>query len=1383
MRTYSSTSTADGIPVRLGRVLRDVALAAAAVVTLAGGWARGLGSSDTSSPGPLDDGSWRSFANGDRIAQVLPDGDRLWVASLGGGVLRWQPDEGGYRQYLAPQDGLPSNMVNAVLRDADGTLWAATDGGLAWLPAGADRWSAITPRQATDMPSAAVTALASDGREGIWVGFSQRWDPERANPRTGEPGAFSLGGLARYLPAEGAFTDVFHVTKDGGPVRDAFTSLPSENITALATLPDGTLWVGTRPYHVWQDRDCGGETCPGDQGSWIQTGGGLAARKGDDWAVWASTEDSAACFPAHVTGLAADGAGRMWVGTIGHGALVMRHGLQVKGCQGGQAYYLRPRQQGQPGALRGNTVWSIAAGPDGRIWMGHGDGTGGGLGIAILDHRNTFGDSSACRDCPEASVDDAWTLLDLDGGVGPSPILVSALAVDASGVWMGTRDDKNGDGDGLRRFTLLDERWQVWRHADSALPSNRVTDMAFQAQRGEWWVSTAHRGVAMYDGRVWRRWPRVGAPTPLGSVTGAVRRGLALIPVGMGDRREFDAAFPSLPGLIRIGDDETIYQVKGFKPSSGGLGPWLEISPGLAAQADAGSPIRRLERGPSSDAASQIAVDPDGGVWVGGRETIWQSRGCPSDRQAQAACWMDGGLAHWDGRIWKVYNRENSPIPDQEVGAVAAGHDGRIWIGTGDGRSEGAGLAVLDPKDQTWTLYSRARLPVGQTLGSNGTNRLAVDPQTGDLWAVHHSVVEVSQDVSGQLQRSTLGGGVSRWDGARWSAWTRSGGARLVAYAANRDKGQPSTGGELSAIHVDRVGGRVWAGGWDAEASFHWLQGYGLDAALNWCPIDGCSNDAWQSLVFPDDGRVSAIAQDRDGHIWVGTNRAGVGIVPPTGGVKLFDGRDWSTYTPDNSGLVDAEIAAIASAGTQTWVGSLAAGISVYQAFVPPTPTATATRTRKPSEPSPTPQPTATRTPTASTTPSITPSPTPYGRCPSGLGACRIVMPAVGGVELVAATATATVPQSTATPVVATLPATATVPPSPSSTASPSSTSVPSASATSIPSATATARPSATGTATASPSPSPRPTLSPTVTASATAAVAPLGSWVAYSAPGARLPNETLYAVHGTSADNVWMVGAGGEAWYWDGKELLEEQLGSTENLRAVHMLSRDRGFLAGDNGLVMEMRSGRWVASNTGGIPDNWSSLTAVEDVGGVRGWVVGNLRGNRLYYNGQSWIAPSPDDRNTGRDFTAVGMVGLTRGYAVQGSGSGRIYVWDGGRWNPGSTVGPMQDMHILSAQLGIMGGDNGNVLLFDGAGWAPMPQKPVTMGAAISAIRIVSPERIFAATSLGGFFGWDGSRWTTLRGPVQPRAVNGLWMSADGRDGWAVGADGLVLRYRLP
>lgn len=1348
--------------------------------------------------GPLDEGSWRSFANGDRVAQVLPDGDTVWAASLGGGVLRWHGDGRLLRQYLAPQDGLPSNQVRALLREVDGSLWAATEGGLAWLPAGGEHWQAIRPQDHPDMPSASVTALAPDGRGGLWVGFEQVWDPTGRNPRTGEAGAFSAGGLLRYTPQVRRWSDAVHVPEQGVPGVDAPPGLPSENVTVLLAQADGSLWVGTRPYFVWEDRNCGGETCSGAQGSWIQAGGGLAARKGSDWTVWPGTSEGSSCYPSHVTALSADAVGRVWVGTVGHGALVMRHGLQVKGCQGGQAYYLRPRLSSQPGGLRGNTVWSLAVGADGRVWMGQGDGTGKGLGIAVLDHRGSFDDSSACRDCPAANVDDVWEQVNLDGQ-GDDSRLVSAMSMAGTDLWLGTRDDKLGDGDGLRRFRPADASWTALRHRDQGPPSNHIVDLAYQPQRGEWWVATAARGVARFDGRRWQHWPRVGGASILGAATANVRRGQSLLPIALPDRAAFDAAFPSLPGLVQVGDDPTIYQVSGFKPASGSLGPWLELSQGLAEELTAGSPIRRLERGPASDGAGQLAVAPDGGVWVGGHETLWQARGCSVQRQAAAACWADGGLAHWDGQRWMVYNRDNSPIPDQEVGAVTAGTDGRIWIGTGNGKSEGSGLASFDPRSGTWTVHQRATVPLGQTLGSNGTHRLAVDPLTGHVWAAHHSVVEVSQDLGGTLQRSLAGGGVSRWDGARWSAWTRQGGARLNAYAATGGNGQASTGGEMSAILVDRTHDRVWAGAWNAEANFHWLQGYGLDATLNWCPLATCDNGSWESLSFPGDGKVSALGQDRRGLVWVGTQREGAGLVPPVGGLRLYDGRDWYHYLPANSGLVDQELTAIASAGLETWVGSLASGISVFREYVPPTPTTTPTAspspsaTVRPGEPSPTPEPsrTATPSPTATTTP--TPRPTPFGRCQSGRGACRLLMPALPKDAFCRdcpgsdpspspwpSTPTAAPPSPTPTLLPRTSPSTS---PTATSTASASAT----RGATAAPSATATATLTASATSTATPSPSatvpPSSTPSPTTTATVTSALAPLGSWQPFSQPGSRLPNQTLYAVHGTAPDNVWMVGAGGQAWFWDGKELLEERLGTAENLRTVEMVAKDRGFLAGENGLVMEMRSGRWVSSNSSGVPDTWRGLSAVLDGTNLRAWMVGNLRGNRLYYNGQSWIAPSPDDRNTGRDFTAVGMVGLTRAYAVQGSGGGRIYVWDGGRWNPGASVGPMRDLHIAGPTLGVMGGDNGNVYRFDGETWTAMPQKPLTLGASINAIHAVADERIFVATSIGGLFAWDGSRWATLRGPVQPREVHGLWMSADGRDGWAVGADGLLLRYRLP
>ncbi len=69
------------------------------------------------------------------VTAVLTDREqRVWVGTYGGGVSLLQP--GGdskrprFRQITTVQ-GLPDDNINALLEDADGVVWASTDGGLA----------------------------------------------------------------------------------------------------------------------------------------------------------------------------------------------------------------------------------------------------------------------------------------------------------------------------------------------------------------------------------------------------------------------------------------------------------------------------------------------------------------------------------------------------------------------------------------------------------------------------------------------------------------------------------------------------------------------------------------------------------------------------------------------------------------------------------------------------------------------------------------------------------------------------------------------------------------------------------------------------------------------------------------------------------------------------------------------------------------------------------------------------------------------------------------------------------------------------------------------------------------------------------------------------
>jgi diguanylate cyclase (GGDEF)-like protein len=53
----------------------------------------------------------------------------LWIGSLGGGLMRYEPETDSFVSYTK-KDGLPSNSVQAILEDRSGKLWVATQGGI-----------------------------------------------------------------------------------------------------------------------------------------------------------------------------------------------------------------------------------------------------------------------------------------------------------------------------------------------------------------------------------------------------------------------------------------------------------------------------------------------------------------------------------------------------------------------------------------------------------------------------------------------------------------------------------------------------------------------------------------------------------------------------------------------------------------------------------------------------------------------------------------------------------------------------------------------------------------------------------------------------------------------------------------------------------------------------------------------------------------------------------------------------------------------------------------------------------------------------------------------------------------------------------------------------
>jgi ligand-binding sensor domain-containing protein len=1330
-------------------------------------------------------GHWETMANGDRINRVIADGDTVWVAAEAGGVVRWDVPSRTYKQYLAPQDGLPSNVVRDVVLAVDGSLWAATGRGLGRLVSGEEYFEAITPVTSTGMPARFVTALAprSDGK--IWVGFAQEWDPVAVDPGSREPVTFIKGGLALYDPATDVWELEYHVETGGTWADPHFESITSENVVDLELATDGILWVGTEPHFVWDQNTVSDPDGPKELGWWQYAGGGLAATKDGEWTHWyGGSSASGGCYSNIIRDLAAGVDGQMWVGAS-DGLLAMRNGLTRVGCEG-QPRYSRARRDA-PG-MRGRSVFSVEVASDGRIWVGNAEGRRSGLGIGILDYGGTLDDYDAW------DSNDFWEFVDLDNMPGSSDLVVTDIKfLDNGHVVMGTANNRTREGDGLRVYDPGARTWTPLRMADDGLPSNYISDIKRDPVSGALWVSTGHSGVARFDGQHWRTWRMFGPGDVVARSTVNANAGISSIPVDFADYAAYEAAFPVHPRYARIGNDPTLYRITGFTVSSKSI----RLTPKLVRSAPSGTLVHAIDRGPASNNSTQIAIGEDGHVWVGGRETVWLGN-CATFPH----CWLDGGLGRFDGENWTVYNLSKAEtgleVQDQEVQSVEIDKSGRVWVGTGNPFEglDGKGIFVFDPADESWTLHSMKRHGAAN-FGGNGVPDMDLDEESGDMWIVSHSVeiCDQSSPFGDACQPSFVGGGVSRFDGTDWRKWSKRSGATLRAAGAE---------GEMESIKVDRFRDRVWAGTFDdSSTSFHWLQGRDVHAVLNWCPLD-CGNEDWEHFVFEGDGEVAAIEVDDTGNLWVGSNRFGNGDIPPIGGINIYNDQAWFNYHPDNSGLPSREITMLQADGDEMWVGTYANGIAHYLPEPLATPTPIASKTPLPTltstplstdEPTPTPggtwYPTATgQTPGTAGTPG-TPGPLP--KCGEEGGICYLYAPLVVQKRLCGRDCP-TLPPSSPTPVRASTStptrslATATTTPAgpltPSPTWTATQTGPPTLSPTHTQTTVATSGASSTPTLTPTPTRTRTPTITPTDAVPPSPTTPPVMEWAAFNGT---VPRDTFFSVHGIDAEHVWFAGERSQVLFWDGNQMNQQKdvIQPNKVLRQVFMMTATRGYLVGEDGVFMETRDGGQLWRRTNNVDlyiDDWATVNVVPVDRGYRGWALGNLNGNRLFFDGTRWAPSGPADRNNRtHKYSDVALLGPSKAFAIQSNPTGaRMYEWNGSDWRPGTSTGPLYDMHVLSETSGVAVGARGTVYWLDADGEWSRGEAPRTAGQDLNAVHMVAEDQIWAAGGRGQIWLWNGVEWSSesVSGQIDP--IHSLWLTPDGTEGWAVGGDGQFLRY---
>jgi len=395
----------------------------------------------------------------------------LWIATQSG-LQRWD----GYhlRRYtgdLAASGALPDSYLLSVLSDSHGRLWVGTNAaGLVRYDPARDRFEpALKPGQALTRDS--VYALAEDGRGGLWIGTGGGLD--RLDIDSGSVQASNGSALARSLPngavrallrgAEGtlwAGTDHGLYRRDPGAARFVPVALATSEgdtpvVRRLASDDSGRVWIGTHVHGVFVVEAGAAVARPlrsllaGKETTGTETVTGLAAS--DDGQMWigfsaegilrVDTRQWQATRIRHeehgggsladddVGALFRDARGLVWAATD---TAVGFHATRSSGIAtwfaGGQSH-----------AVSHPNVASLLTQPDGRVWLGLGDG-----GIDIVDPEQ--GNVTKLRPDPSAPR-----------SALPNGRVLSMVPAPDGGVYVGTqrglyRADSNGAG--LRRVEI-----------------------------------------------------------------------------------------------------------------------------------------------------------------------------------------------------------------------------------------------------------------------------------------------------------------------------------------------------------------------------------------------------------------------------------------------------------------------------------------------------------------------------------------------------------------------------------------------------------------------------------------------------------------------------------------------------------------------------------------------------------------------------------------------------------------------------------------------------------------------------------------------------------------------------------------------------------------
>jgi PKD repeat protein len=278
---------------------------------------------------------------------------------------------------------------------------------------------------------------------------------------------------------------------------------------------------------------------------------------------------------------------------------------------------------------------------------------------------------------------------------------------------------------------------------------------------------------------------------------------------------------------------------------------------------------------------------------------------------------------------------------------------------------------------------------------------------------------------------------------------------------------------------------------------------------------------------------------------------------------------------------------------------------------------------------------------------------------------------------------------------------------------------------------------------------------------------------------------KTLYGIWGTSPLNIYALGQDGAILHYDGTAWIAETSGTTEKLNAIWGVTETNIYAVGENGTLLHKTAAgtTWGAEPLVDYKDqnnfNDTDLYSVRGSSAANVF-LGSINGWFIRFDGTGWTAYDPEPPTGSSKIAGIWAFSSTNLYCTTAAGSyGRLFHYDGEKWE--QQYGGDENIALYSiwgntASDIYVAGSTGLILQSNGTSWLGVSsgttQKLYSIfGSSASNIFAVGVQGTIVHNKGAGFVAENFNTTSDLFG---------VWTSPDGSVAYAVGTDGMILKY---